>query len=43
MQGSLTAYDGKYAAMLVPYTMTAPAGADTEENEVQKEADGSTS
>ena len=43
MQGSLTAYDGKYAAMLVPYTMAAPAGADTEENEVQKEADGSTS
>lgn len=43
MQGSLTAYDGKYAAMLVPYTMAAPAGADTEENETRKEADGSSS
>lgn len=43
MQGNLTAYDGKYAAMLVPYTVTAPASASSEENEVTPQPSGESS
>lgn len=43
MQGSLTAYDGKYAPMLVPYTITAPAGESSEAAETEPEISGESS
>lgn len=43
MGGVQTAYDGKYASMLVPYTVAAPAGAETEEAETATGADGESS
>lgn len=43
MSGIQTAYDGKYAPMLVPYTIAAPAGAETEEAEASTGADGESS
>lgn len=43
MQGALTAYDGKYAPMLVPYTITAPANENSEPTEVQPEVTGESS
>jgi len=43
MQGVLTADDGKYASMLVPYTVTAPASESSEKMEVAPEASGESS
>lgn len=43
MQGNLTVYDGKFAAMLVPYTITAPASAGSEESEVVPQPGGESS
>lgn len=43
MQGNHIAYDDRYAAMLVPYTVTAPASAGSEENEVSPQPSGESS
>ena len=43
MQGVQTAYDGKYASMLVPYTVVAPADAATEEADSALTAGGESS
>lgn len=43
MQGALTAYDGRYAPMLVPYTVAAPAGESSEAAEAEPEVSGESS
>lgn len=43
MHGIQTAFDGKYASMLVPYSVVPPADAEAEKTETTPEADGESS